>query len=59
MTLQVETDAKVWLELAECVLWSPANPVLYTLVVTMLQGGEDSVTARFGMRKVRFLLYCA
>jgi len=49
---QVDTDAKVWLELDECVLWSPANPVLYTLVVTMLQGGEDSVTARFGMRKI-------
>lgn len=55
----MDTDAKVRLELDECVLWSPANPVLYTLVVTMLQGGEDSVTARFGMRKVRFLLYVA
>ena len=47
-------ENQVGLSVPECQLWSPENPVLYDLKITLLQDGQpvDIVDTYFGMRKV-------
>ena len=53
-TVSGAADARMAIGIPNMQLWSPSNPFLYDLQVTVTQGGTnvDSVTSYFGMRKI-------
>lgn len=53
-TVNGSPDVELDIPMANPELWTPNNPFLYNLQVTVLSGGttNDSVTSYFGMRKI-------
>ena len=52
--LSAAADKEIAIPIAHARLWSPDDPFLYTLELTLRQGGRvvDTVSSYFGMRKV-------